>query len=59
MIDKKMTLHLKNDQIKALVLLMKKESSLDCELKQLYDELLDYMYDSMTIEEADFFFNEN
>ncbi len=59
MIDEKMILHLRNDQIKALVLLMRKESSLDCELKQLYDELLDYMYDSMTIEEAELFFNEN
>ncbi len=46
-------------EIRSLVLLLSKEKELDSELKHLYDTLLSFLYDSMTIEEAEKFFNES
>lgn len=59
MMNEKVSCELTENQIKALLLLMKRQSSLDCALKPLYDTLLEYLYNTMTIEEAEQFFDEN
>ncbi len=59
MMNSQVSVHFTEEQIKALVLLMKRDSNLDSELKPLYDTLLDYMYSIMTIEEAEKYFNES
>lgn len=59
MISESLSVTLEVEQIKALVLILKKEQDIDCTLKSLYDSLLSYLYDIMTIEEAEIFFNEN
>jgi hypothetical protein len=59
MMDVKFSIDFTEPQIKALLLLMKRQSALDSVLKPLYDTFLDYIYDTMTIEEAEKYFNES
>lgn len=59
MMDVKVSIDFTEPQIKALLLLMKRQSTLDSVLKPLYDTFLDYIYDTMTIEEAEKYFNES
>lgn len=59
MMDVKVSIDFTEPQIKALLLLMKRQSTLDSVLKPLYDTFLEYIYDTMTIEEAEKYFNES
>lgn len=59
MMEVKVSVDLTETQVKALLLLLKRQKDLDSELKPLYDTFLDYIYNTMTIEEAEKYFNES